>query len=317
MVFIYVLKLGNNKYYIGKTTNPRVRLVSHFGEETTSWVRKYSAEQIIELIPDCDDHDEDKYTIKYMKKYGISNVRGGSFCEINLSPDNYSTLQKMIKGSEDKCYTCGKKGHYARDCKGDASTYDKILKGTMHKRRLPFTPLCSKEEMDWECQYCGKEFNTEEERKEHQILYCLNYNKQKKYYINTRVIIENLETKPELNGKIGRIAGSADYERDLSANELAKRRNPYGENAAMYAPKEFEKLYVSKSDGRVRICVAIQGSTYNIQPRNIAILTTSWHKDFSKRACQRCGRLGHLTSTCYEGKDVNGKHLTNTEWFER
>ena len=149
MVFIYVLKLGNNKYYIGKTTNPRFRLDSHFSKETTSWVRKHNAEQIIELIPDCDHHDEDKYTIKYMKKYGISNVRGGSFCEINLSRDNYSTLQKMIKGSEDKCYNCGKKGHYARDC-----------------------PEVYEEEEIWECPHCGKEFDTYREAEIHERRYC-------------------------------------------------------------------------------------------------------------------------------------------------
>jgi len=149
MVFIYVLKLGNNKYYIGKTTNPRFRLDSHFSKETTSWVQKHKAKQIIELIPDCDGNDEDKYTIKYMKKYGISNVRGGSFCEINLSRDNYSTLQKMIKGSDDKCYTCGKKGHYASDC-----------------------PEVYEEEEIWECPHCGKEFDTYKEAEIHERRYC-------------------------------------------------------------------------------------------------------------------------------------------------
>ena len=30
MVFIYVLRLTNGKYYVGKTTNPEFRLETHF-----------------------------------------------------------------------------------------------------------------------------------------------------------------------------------------------------------------------------------------------------------------------------------------------
>jgi hypothetical protein len=52
-----------------------------------------------------------------MEKYGIQNVRGGSFCQINLSDVNLSTLHQMINGATDKCYICGKGDHFARDCK--------------------------------------------------------------------------------------------------------------------------------------------------------------------------------------------------------
>lgn len=51
-----------------------------------------------------------------MEKYGINNVRGGSFCQIKLNEENKITIKKMIKSSRDKCYYCGKKGHYANKC---------------------------------------------------------------------------------------------------------------------------------------------------------------------------------------------------------
>ena len=73
MVFIYVLELENNKYYIGKTDNPQFRLESHFNSNGAAWTKKYKPINIIELIPNCDDYDEDKYTLKYMEKYGIDN----------------------------------------------------------------------------------------------------------------------------------------------------------------------------------------------------------------------------------------------------
>ena len=39
MVYIYVLKLKYNKYYIGKTTNPNFRLNEHFDSEGSEWTK--------------------------------------------------------------------------------------------------------------------------------------------------------------------------------------------------------------------------------------------------------------------------------------
>ncbi len=39
MVYIYILKLENNKYYVGKTTNPEFRVNSHFKNEGSSWTK--------------------------------------------------------------------------------------------------------------------------------------------------------------------------------------------------------------------------------------------------------------------------------------
>ena len=117
MVFIYILKLEQEKYYVGKTTNPSFRLEKHFTSSGSYWTKKYKPISVIEIISNCDDYDEDKHTIKYMEKYGINNVRGGSFCEIKLSDNNKITLNQMIKSVTDKCYICGKNDHFANDCK--------------------------------------------------------------------------------------------------------------------------------------------------------------------------------------------------------
>jgi len=117
MVYIYILKLENHKYYIGKTNNPTIRLESHFSSNGSAWTKKYKPLEIIEIIPDCDNYDEDKYTLKMMNKYGILNVRGGSFCQINLSDNNIKTIKQMLIFSNDRCYICGNKGHFGKDCK--------------------------------------------------------------------------------------------------------------------------------------------------------------------------------------------------------
>lgn len=122
MVFIYVLLLSGGRYYVGKTENPNFRLDQHFDHKGSAWTKKYKPIKVVELIKDCDSYDEDKYTLKYMEKYGINHVRGGSFCEMVIDEDNKNTIKRMIVGSTDKCFRCHRKGHYANKCY--ATTYE-------------------------------------------------------------------------------------------------------------------------------------------------------------------------------------------------
>jgi hypothetical protein len=109
MVFIYILELENNKYYVGKTTNPDFRLEQHFNNSGYQWTKKYKPIKILELKSNCDDYDEDKYTKMYMDKFGINNVRGGSYVQIKLDKVTIENLEKMNRGTTDKCFLCGEK----------------------------------------------------------------------------------------------------------------------------------------------------------------------------------------------------------------
>lgn len=126
MVCIYVLELDKNKYYVGKTNNSKFRLEQHFKISGSIWTRKYKPLKVLEIIPNCDNFDEDKYTLIYMEKFGINNVRGGSFCQIKLSDHNILTLKQIMNSVTDKCYICGNKGHFANNCKTESIKEDPI-----------------------------------------------------------------------------------------------------------------------------------------------------------------------------------------------
>ena len=104
---IYVLLLQQNKYYVGKTNHIINRITGHCTNRGSLWTKIHKPIKILQIYDSNNVFDEDKYTIKYMKQYGIDNVRGGSFCQIELNEENTNTINRMINGSTDKCYKCG------------------------------------------------------------------------------------------------------------------------------------------------------------------------------------------------------------------
>lgn len=132
MVYIYILLLEQNKYYIGKTNKPKFRIDCHFNSRINSntgsvWTRMYKPIKILKIIPDCDDYDEDKYTIMYMNKYGMNNVRGGSFCSIVLDENTIEQIKRMCNGANNNCFICGSSEHFAINCDNKENDTDFTL----------------------------------------------------------------------------------------------------------------------------------------------------------------------------------------------
>ena len=120
-VAIYILKLADDKYYIGKCrknneidVNKRIR--QHFNKKGAAWTKKHPPVSIVNIKYDMDKYDEDKWTKIYMDKYGIENVRGGIYVRLRLSNATIKTIQNEIIGSNDRCHNCGETGHYIKNC---------------------------------------------------------------------------------------------------------------------------------------------------------------------------------------------------------
>ncbi len=131
MVYVYVLKLTHDKYYVGKTENPKMRLENHFNGHGCDWTKLYRPIKMYKLIPDCDKDDENKWTIIMMREYGIDNVRGGAFCQKKLSNSTKEAIKKLIDSSDDSCYKCGGK-HFSKFCKPFIDTQMGYKDGTKY-----------------------------------------------------------------------------------------------------------------------------------------------------------------------------------------
>jgi hypothetical protein len=127
-VIIYILELEDGKYYVGRTKNLDKRFKDHVSGVGSSYTKKYKPIRIKESYHDMNPFDEDKFVIEYMHKYGIDNVRGGSYSMVNLSNIEIYAIKRKIWGALDLCFVCGRK-HFSNRCVEELDIYgDEILK---------------------------------------------------------------------------------------------------------------------------------------------------------------------------------------------
>ena len=92
---IYILKLNDNKYYIGKTNRTvNNRYQEHLDGTGSYWTKKYKPLSVIKQIENSSPYDEDRYVKEYMAIYGIDNVRGGSYNQDELTCETIRFLRK-------------------------------------------------------------------------------------------------------------------------------------------------------------------------------------------------------------------------------
>jgi hypothetical protein len=106
---LYVLYLKSNKFYVGKTCKKVIdRFNIHKKGNGSEWTKIYKPIKILEQFESNDKFDEDKYTKKYMDKFGIDNVRGGSYSSVILLDWQIKALENELKTSNVFCSNCDK-----------------------------------------------------------------------------------------------------------------------------------------------------------------------------------------------------------------
>lgn len=151
---IYVLKLEDGKYYIGKTNDVESRFQQHIKGKGSAWTRKYRPISVLRTILTSSDFEEDKVTKEYMAKYGIDNVRGGAYVEVELSELQMEALHIEIWSAKGKCTRCGRNGHFVKDCyaKTDINGNKIICEDETE----------SESDEEWVCEHCQKDFATKQ-----------------------------------------------------------------------------------------------------------------------------------------------------------
>jgi len=116
MTMIYVLKLKNANYYVGKSDNPERRFLEHISGSGSAWTQKFPPISLKKTYKMKSPLDEDHRVKKLMLKHGIDSVRGGSYSSITLSDEQRRTLNRELWGATDKCLRCGRNNHWASEC---------------------------------------------------------------------------------------------------------------------------------------------------------------------------------------------------------
>ena len=83
-MYVSVYKLANRKYFVHRSEEAIINIDSIIESENILWLKHHSILYVIEQFPEDDMNTVDMTTIRYMRRFGIMNVRGGSTINLNL-----------------------------------------------------------------------------------------------------------------------------------------------------------------------------------------------------------------------------------------
>lgn len=133
---IYILLLEEEKFYVGYSARPiGDRFLEHFNHKGSQWTSLYRPIEVLE-VRSGGKREENEVTLELMEIYGWWNVRGGNWCQVEMSSCPSALLERRRihipeplnrqisyysgsinrQKSSSNCYRCGRSSHYSNNC---------------------------------------------------------------------------------------------------------------------------------------------------------------------------------------------------------
>jgi hypothetical protein len=333
MNYLFILKLECKKYFIGLTTEIQQDINKL---SSSNWVKKYKPQEMLLFIEDCNDID--KYVILYMQKYGINNVRGGTYSDILLNSECIEKLKK-IDYSTDKCYICGDNTHNVRECKKD----DILCTCFYSYIYIHYSTSCKRYEQSFDneddliekLKYTIDEqiINIIKENNNIIILEPVNESPVNEPLVNEPLVNEPLVNEPLVNEPlvneplvneplvneplVNEPLVNEPLVNEPSVNEPSVNEPPVDElliTDPEYEKKLDELLLMLGNNNLYSEMPTLENVLYT-PPSNIINSTKSTFKNRipsylkMNNKCLRCGRTSHKTFVCHAIKHIDGHYL--------
>jgi hypothetical protein len=107
--YIYVLRLEDNCWYVGRTENVQKRLDQHMSGTGSAWTKLHRPLEVVMEKTVVGFWDEDNKVKSLMTLYGKDKVRGGSYSQIELPDYQLKALDTEFIHALNLCFKCGKK----------------------------------------------------------------------------------------------------------------------------------------------------------------------------------------------------------------
>lgn len=102
--YTYVLQLQDGKFYVGNTDNIYTRLLDHtmMTPSSSLWVKQHGpVQRVLEVCRNSGKEDELYKTLQFMSLFGWENVRGSSYCRVQMfnPPEALKTFARDRDGT--------------------------------------------------------------------------------------------------------------------------------------------------------------------------------------------------------------------------